>query len=93
MPPLMIFAPKTWGRKWFGTRPLGVISARRCLANRRTEKNAPFSTHLRTKEPLDIPVDQFLASSASKTKGNWMIWGLNLIQTHIKLGVEIGSFD
>ena len=57
-----------------GSSPLEVIVAKRRFAYGRTGERlssiaSPFSTHLRTKEPLDIPVEHFLSMLRFESKG------------------------
>jgi len=49
---------------------------------REREKNTPFSTHLITNVPLDLPVEQYLSTLRFENSGELE-----------DLGIEIGSFD
>jgi hypothetical protein len=52
------------------------------LLIREREKNTPFSMHIKTSEPLDIPVELFLASLRYEQRGKLD-----------QMGIEIDSFD
>jgi len=40
------------------------------------DKNAPFSTHLRTQEPFDMPVERFLSMLRFENKAKLDDFGL-----------------
>jgi len=60
-------------------RPLPQSSA---LLTGEREKDVPFSNHLRGNEPLNVPIDRFLASVRFEHRSKLA-----------QLGIEIGSFD
>jgi len=61
-----------------GSSPLGVIAARLRLAYGRTGKSTPFSTHLITNIPLDIPVERFLSILRFENRGKLGDLGLEI---------------
>ena len=68
-----------------GSNPARSTVAKRSFAYRRTGKlstdsNAPFSIHLRGDDPLDMPIERFLASVNFEHRSKLK-----------ELGIELGS--
>ena len=57
----------------YGSSPQDTV-----LLTGEREKSAPFSTHIRSKEPFDMTIERFLASLRFKNKGKMDDLGLEI---------------
>ena len=66
--------------------PTGVIAARVVLLTGERVKNTPFSLHLWTMDPLDMPADRFLYMLRFENREKLDDLGIKIVTNTLKSG-------